>query len=292
MAYYNAFTLHSAATGDANGKSIECESYSVMSVQITGTFTGTVYFEGTLGATWVSLEAINVASGAKATSATAAGVYRMGIGGLKYARARLDWTSGTSITVLAGVSDAPDAMIQDVALAANSGVDIGDVDVLTIAAGETHIGEVGGNSVVHEVTLSLAAATYTQHDVLAATQVLTACMRKDGGTGVIHSIHLLDQDDQGMALDLVFLRTNVALGSEESAVSITDAHADEILGIVEILAGDYVDLINSQSVTKTNVGIVVDAAGGAGDLYIAAITRDTPTHTGSGITVKVGILRD
>lgn len=192
---YNAFILHSAATGDANGKSIECESFSVMSVQITGTFTATVYFEGTLGSTWVSLEAINVASGAKATSATAAGVYRMGIGGLKYARARLDWTSGTSITVLAGVSDAPDAMIQDVALAANSGVDIGDVDVLTVPGAIQGPGNPTIDSYSTAV-VNLAASTADQVLVSSATNkqiwVYGLFMMADTAAG---TVTLQDEDN-------------------------------------------------------------------------------------------------
>ena len=151
---YNTMTMHSAASADAHGPSLDCEGYSILGVQITGTFTtAVVYFEGTVDkSTWVSLEAINVASGAKATSAAAAGVYRMGVAGLVQARARLDWTAGTSITVLARLSDAADPMLQDVVLGAgsasigtlgaNSGVDIGDV---TLNAGTASIGVLGAN---------------------------------------------------------------------------------------------------------------------------------------------------
>src|SRR5512137_2980040 len=40
-------------------------------------------------------------------------------------------------------------------LVANSGVDIGDVDVLSIAAGENHIGEVGGQGASVTVVLTV-----------------------------------------------------------------------------------------------------------------------------------------
>lgn len=286
-------TWHSGAGADANGQAVPTAGFSAVGIQIKGTsFVSTIYFEATIdGTNWVEVLGTNCNSGAVATSASAEGLWQVPILNWRKFRARLDWTSGTA-TVTGIFSEGDVEPLADVYLAANSGVDIGDVDVLSIAAGETHIGEVGGNSYVAEVTLSLAAATYTARDVLAATQIITACMRVDGGTGVIHTVTVLDQDDQGMALTLVFLRTNASIGAEESTVAPTDAAADEILGTVEILAGDYVDLTNSQIVTKTSVGIVVDAAAGADDLYIAAITEDTPTHTASGITVKVGILRD
>ena len=286
-------TFHNAAGADGNGVIAPTAGFSAVGIQIKGaSFVSTVYFEATIdGTNWVGVLGTNCNTGAVATSSSAEGLWQVPVLNWRRFRARLDWTSGTA-TVTGIFSEGDVEPLADVYLAANSGVDIGDVDVTSIAAGETHIGEVGGNSYVAEVTLSLAAATYTQHDVLAATQIIAACMRKDGGTAVIHSLIVLDQDDQGMALDIVFLRTNASIGAEESTVAPTDAAADEILGIVEILAGDDVDLTNSQLVTKTSVGIVVDAAAGADDLYIAAITRDTPTHTAAGITVKVGFLMD
>lgn len=177
-------------------------------------------------------------------------------------------------------------------LAANSGVDIGDVDITSIAAGETHIGEVGASSKVVEVTFTLDTSAYADGDVLAATQVITEAMRVNGGTGVLQSIIVLDKDDQGQAMDIVILRTNVGIGTENSAVSVTDTNADEILGIVSVATSNYVDLVGSQLATKTNLGIVVDADGAADDLYFAAISRGTGTYTASGVTAKFGFLQD
>jgi len=219
---YNTMTLHSAAKADANGPSLDCEGYSILGVQITGTFTATVYFEGTVDkSTWVSLEAINVATGAKATSAAAAGVYRMGVAGLVQARARLDWTSGTSITVAARLSDAADPMLQDTVLsagsaaigklAANSGVDIGDV---TLTAGSSRVGAIDATIQVAdtdvsttnpvptkgfldliEVILSLNTSQYASGDVLADTQEVAAAFA-NGHPAVLYSLQVIDEDDQ------------------------------------------------------------------------------------------------
>lgn len=167
-----------------------------------------------------------------------------------------------------------------------------DVGTINIEAGEAHIGEVGGNTVVKEVTLSLDTSAYADGDVLAATQEITDAVRVAAGTAVWHSLIVLDKDDQGEALDIVLLRTNVSIGTENAAVSVSDADADEILGIVEIASGDWVDLINSQHITKGNLGIDVDAAAAATSLFVAAISRGTGTYTASGITLKLGFLRD
>ena len=162
---------------------------------------------------------------------------------------------------------------------------------IIIAAAEAHIGEVGGHSTNIEVTLTLDTSVYASGDVLADTQIVTACMRINGGKGIWQSLVLLDWDDQAGALDVLLLRTDVSIGTENAAVSVTDTNADEILGIVEIVAGDYVDLVGSQIVVRENIGMVVDAAT-TDDLYVAVISRDTKTYTASGITLKLGFLCD
>lgn len=98
--------LHSAAGADANGAEMAVFSksnggYAFAIFQISGTVTtATIYFEGTVdGTNWVAIEAESVgASATKATSATAAGIWRAVVIGLVKVRARLDWTAG-SVTV-------------------------------------------------------------------------------------------------------------------------------------------------------------------------------------------------
>lgn len=163
---------------------------------------------------------------------------------------------------------------------------------VALPAGENHLGAVGGNTGYVEVTMTLDTAIYATGDVLTDTVSLTDILRTVGGTGIIQSIHLLDEDAQGQAIDVVFFRTNVSLGTKNSPVSISDANAREILGVVNIATSDYVNLVNSYSVTKTNLGIGVKGDG-LDDLFMSMICRSgTPTYTASGITVKVVVLQD
>jgi hypothetical protein len=152
--------------------------------------------------------------------------------------------------------------------------------------------QVGTSSIVKEVTLSLDTNAYADGDVLAATQEITSAMRVNGGTGVLQSLVLLDKDDQGGALDVLLMRTTGSIGTENAAAGPTDAVADEILAVVEIAGGDYVDLANSQIAVKDNLGVIVDAASDSQSLFVAAISRDTKTYSAAGITLKLGFLRD
>lgn len=145
-----------------------------------------------------------------------------------------------------------------------------------------------------DVTLSLDTGAYADGDVLADTQEVADALRLEGGSGVIQSVTILDRDDNGTAIDIVFLSKDVSLGTENGAISISDADAINILGIVQVFAGDYVDLANSQFVTKTNLSIVAKNSEGLStkSIYVGVISRATSTYTAAGITLRIGILRD
>lgn len=161
-----------------------------------------------------------------------------------------------------------------------------------IGAAEVHIGEVGNNSAVVAFTLSLDTNIYASGDVLAEAQEVASALRVANGEAILESVILNDKNDQGQALDLVFLSANVSLGAENSAVSISDANADNILGVVQVSAIDWVDLGGCRVATKSNIGLVLTSVSGSTSIYIGAISRGTGTYTASGITGRLGLLRD
>jgi hypothetical protein len=153
----------------------------------------------------------------------------------------------------------------------------------------------GPDYLYKEVTLSMSTAQYGDGDVLAAAQEVAEVF--EAGRAVkLESLVLLDKDDQGGALDIVFLRTSVAMGSENAALALTDAAADEILAKVPIGTADYTDWGSSQFAQRTadaghtGMGLVMLPDGGS-SLYVAAISRGTKTYTASGITLKLGFKR-
>lgn len=70
---------------------------AAVAFQLSGTFSATVTFEGTLdGSNWEALEAEDAGSGTQATTATAAGIYLVPTAGLEQVRARCStYVSGT-----------------------------------------------------------------------------------------------------------------------------------------------------------------------------------------------------
>jgi len=163
--------------------------------------------------------------------------------------------------------------------------------LIDLDTGAQEVLYVNGTGIL-DVTLSLDTNAYADGDVLAATQEIPDALRFNGGTGIVQSLIALDKDDQGLAFDVVFLKSNVSIGAENAAVSITDTDAEQILGIVNVEAANFDDLVASQIATKVNVGIPVKSDGGTKSLYIAAISRGAGTYSAAGIVLKIGILRD
>jgi hypothetical protein len=74
-------------------------SVGSVGIQITGTFSATITFEGTVdGATYVALNCLPSNSGTAASTATAAGAFTVSSGGYAAIRARCSaYTSGSPV---------------------------------------------------------------------------------------------------------------------------------------------------------------------------------------------------
>jgi len=89
-------------------------------------------------------------------------------------------------------------------LGANSGVDIGDVDVKSIAAGENLIGLVGASDIVVTITPTVAAEAHSAGDLLFDSTEIANAVRANGGTAIVQSITILDIGDQKPSIHLLF----------------------------------------------------------------------------------------
>lgn len=152
--------------------------------------------------------------------------------------------------------------------------------------------KVGGHTKTVEVTFSLDTNAHAAGDVLADSQAMPGCMRVANGTGVLSGFVLLDEDGQGAALDVVLLSAHVSIGTENAAVTVSDADARHILGIVSVPANAWVNLGGARVATLLNVNVPVKPATDTDELHVALITRGTPTHSADGIRGRFGFFQD
>jgi hypothetical protein len=151
---------------------------------------------------------------------------------------------------------------------------------------------------VREFTPVLSTSAYAAGDVLFTATVKlqdvfphAADLQKNVPAVHLHSINIVDKDDQtAYDIDVVFLRSNVSLGTVNAAISISDANAVEIVGVVQLTAASHsYDLINSKVYHRSQQAFgVMGGLVSSRDLYVSAVVRSsTPTHTASGQVWKI-----
>ena len=171
---------------------------------------------------------------------------------------------------------------------ANGGVEANALRV-TIASDST--GVVGMPDDVKTITCSLDTSAYADGDVLFDTQEIASAVRNSGDSCTLQSIHILDKDDQGIDFELVFFNAATSLGTENAAISIADADAEDIIGHFAF-TNDYVDLINSQIRSEGGIGLELKAGAATTSLYVAGISKGVGTYSASGILISFGFLRN
>lgn len=143
---------------------------------------------------------------------------------------------------------------------------------------------------VVSITPTLDTSAYTAGDVLFATTSFTGAVRMNDGRSLLQSLVVIDKDDQKPAFDLHFFSSNVTSGAFNGAPSISDSDAGNYLGSVSIAASDYKDLGGVSVATIKNIGLLLEAASGATNVYAFAVVSTTPTHTASGLVFRLGYL--
>ena len=136
-------------------------------------------------------------------------------------------------------------------------------------------------------TPTLDTNAYADGDIIANTTQLADA--SPHGACQLMSVVVIDIDDKGGGLEIIFLRSNTSMGTINNAPSISDANArDEIIGHVVI--DEYIDQGGWQMATKTGIGLTLKPGSG-GDLYYAVISDgNTETYTAGGLTFKFGLV--
>lgn len=225
--------------------------------------------------------------------------------------------------------------------AANSGVDIGDVDVTSVVpgTGATNLGKAedaghtsgdvgvmalgvrqdgftalagtsgdyspvlldangqvkvlsGFPDIVVTVQPTLDTNAYASGDLLFDSASIANAVRANGGTCILQTVTILDDADQGVPFTLVFANAATDFGTLNSAPDPDDTEAATVIGCVEVLAADYIDLGASKLACIKNIGLLLQADAAATTIWVAGINgTSTPTFAADDLHIKFGLLR-
>lgn len=139
------------------------------------------------------------------------------------------------------------------------------------------------------VTFSTDTSAYASGDVIADTQEIALALPVNAGSAFLDTLTLVDQDDQGVAMKIIILRSNVSLGTENAAPDIDDTEALEILQVIDIASTDWTDLGVVRVATPYIPFRRLKGVSGSRSLWVAILNGSgAPTFTASGLKAQFG----
>lgn len=142
-----------------------------------------------------------------------------------------------------------------------------------------------GNSVT--VTPVCDTSAYASGDLIVDTTAITDAVDRAGGSAILDSITILDEDAQGVAFTIAMLQASTSCGTRNSAPNITDANLrSNIAGLIPVATNDYVTFSGAKLGCVRNIGLNLKAASNTRTLYFAILNgAGTPTFTASGLKI-------
>ena len=149
-----------------------------------------------------------------------------------------------------------------------------------------------------DVTLTTDVEIHGDNDVIAQSIEIPNAVAVTGGSAIIQSIMVLDEDDEAPTVELLFSQVNTAITGDEGSliggsVGDLDSTFRSLLGAVTI--SNYSDLVDAQIGMKSNIGLVVKAASDSRSIYVHAINRSGGTYQPAATTdlkLRIGIVKD
>ena len=141
---------------------------------------------------------------------------------------------------------------------------------------------------VFTVTPTLDTSAYTDAYVLFNPTIVTGLFENKDDACMIKSVTVIDADDQGIAWELYFTTSSTVFGTINATADIDDNTA--LLGAVAITLFDAAnDFDNFRIASIKDINMVIKANEVDKNVYIGGIAAGTPTHTASGLTIKIGV---
>lgn len=141
---------------------------------------------------------------------------------------------------------------------------------------------------VFDLTLALDTVAYTSGDVLFVPVEVKNFFPGANMGRALQSLQILDEDAQGAAFDLLFLVQSEDIGTINGAIAITDTEARSISATHKILSTDWTDWTAWKLYEAASIGKVL--RGVTTSLWVAGVARGTPTHTATGLKLRIGAL--
>lgn len=150
-----------------------------------------------------------------------------------------------------------------------------------------------GSSRVLTVTPTISTGAYTAGDAVGGLQTLSGAGRSGIGSGLIQNIAIDDLDSESADIDIVVFTSNptATTVTDNAALDINDADLSKVICVISITS----DALFADNATSSlrNVGCSFRGDIETGTIYVAAVTRSTPTYTTTAdLIFRYAIIQD
>jgi hypothetical protein len=178
-----------------------------------------------------------------------------------------------------------------------NGIVAGAAAIGSLAAGEAHIGEIGGKAQISEMSVTMSTAgAYQANDFVGGNTVpitFPSCSRINAGYGGIIGAVLVDKALQSASLELWLFDDIPTAPNDNAAWTISDADAAKLVGVIPF-STYYASAANSVSIGAIPNGILPFKVAGAAlkALYGCVVTRGTPTYASGDLVIRLLIVQN
>lgn len=136
---------------------------------------------------------------------------------------------------------------------------------------------------IKQVTPALTlfnSTQYTAGDVMGGKLFADKLIGR-AGEALLESVRVLDMDDQGADMDLIFLSDDPSASvlTDNSPPTWAALDKPKITGYIRIVAADYISVGGGIKVAQKVFPLPIYSARADGGVYIVIIARGTPTYT-------------
>lgn len=139
-------------------------------------------------------------------------------------------------------------------------------------------------------TPTLDTSQYGDGDLLFDCTEIPQFFPHNNGSVFLHSMRITDEDDQGAAMEVLFVKANEDLGTANSAYAISDAESRSILTRIAVASGDWFDMGGYRVAEFTSIGRTLTSVADSSSIYIAGVSRGAGTYTASGLKFLFGVV--
>lgn len=144
--------------------------------------------------------------------------------------------------------------------------------------------------IVVDVTVTPTNDAYSAGDVIGG--LMTIAVPGSVGGGVINSIMLVDDGNEGAVLTLYLFDATPSTIADDAAFAPTAADLKKMIGAVSYGAGDYTTINSLKYAFKEDINLIFQADG-ASNLYGYVACTATPTYaSGKTLVFRFSILTE